>query len=498
MRITVATQPARIADSDSLVLIHGDMVPHLGALSPVCREEFRRFRHDVEEGGVKSPRTLVLRDGKSRLCLCMTSTTFHSRFPEVERLKIAAAEASRIARNGGSAGKIHFCLPAGRRSAGAAAAIAEGLVLGSYHFTRFRPQADRGLGSSPSAARLVTQPSDRTAVGKAVKRAVAVAESVNAARELANAPGRRLVPADLARHARRVARAAGLQCQALDEKALAREGYNGLLTVGAGSDYPPRMVILRHRPARASQSSHLCFLGKGITFDTGGICLKPAEKMWEMKADMAGAAAVLHAMEAIARLALPIRVTAVLVAAENTPGPRATLPGEVFTARSGKTVHVINTDAEGRLILTDALHRAGEEKATAVVDVATLTGAIVRAIGPSLTGLMSNDPSLAQRLKEAGAASGEDFCELPLYEEYRDLLKSDVADISNTSSSKNGGAITAALFLSEFVPVDTVWAHLDIAGAAFRDEKWKYFEPGATGAMVRTLVRLAESFAGKP
>jgi leucyl aminopeptidase len=280
-----------------------------------------------------------------------------------------------------------------------------------------------------------------------------------------------------------------LRCSVLDERALRARGYNGLLTVGRASPTPPRLIVLRYQP-RAASAAHLALCGKGVTFDTGGICLKAARDMWEMKGDMTGAAAVLATMNAVGQLRPPLRVTGIIAAAHNAIGPNATLPGDIFVARNGKTVAVENTDAEGRLILTDALHRAGEEKATHVIDIATLTGACQHALGHALSGLFTEDNDLRDRILCAGERVGEGYWPLPLLDEYRDLIKSPVADVNNVSSSPNGGAITAALFLREFVPPGVRWAHLDIAGSAIADKEWRYIKPGATGTTVRTLVHL--------
>jgi len=303
-----------------------------------------------------------------------------------------------------------------------------------------------------------------------------------------------MVPEDFARYARKVARGSKLVCEVLDEKQLKKAGYAGLLHVGRGSAHAPRMVILRHFPAKAPKGKRLCLIGKGITFDTGGLNIKTGAGfgMWTMKSDMGGAGAVLHAMESIACRQVPLEVVAIMGLAENVVDAHSVLPGDIFKARNGKTVQIENTDAEGRLTLTDALYRAGEEKATHIVDIATLTGACVRALGTSLSGLFCNNQDLAQKLMDAGSASGEELWQLPMVEEYREMLKAPAADLNNIGSSPNGGAITAALFLSEFVPEGAAWAHIDVAGPSFNEKKWRYLEPGASGVMVRTLVRLAE------
>jgi leucyl aminopeptidase len=264
--------------------------------------------------------------------------------------------------------------------------------------------------------------------------------------------------------------------------------------VGQGSAHPPRMVILRHVPATSSAAT-LVLVGKGVTFDSGGISLKPGDKMWEMKGDMAGAAAVLMTMRALGRLKPDLRVVGILCCAENMPDANAQRPGDIFTAKNGKSVMVDNTDAEGRLILIDGLARAGEEGATHIVDVATLTGAVVRALGPSVAGVLGNDSDLIARVLRSGRNSGEAFWELPLVEEYREALKTPFADVNNIAAGGLAGAITGGLFLREFVPEKAAWAHLDVAGPIFRDKEWKYYEAGAIGFGVKTLIDLATRFA---
>jgi leucyl aminopeptidase len=235
-------------------------------------------------------------------------------------------------------------------------------------------------------------------------------------------------------------------------------------------------------------------VGKGITFDSGGISLKPGDKMWEMKGDMAGAAAVLYAMRALGKIRPDVKVVGILCCAENMPDATAQRPGDIFVAKNGKSVMVDNTDAEGRLVLTDGLARAGEEGATHIVDIATLTGAVVRALGPSVAGVMGTDASLVKRVIRSGENHGEAFWELPLVEEYKDSLKTPYADLNNIAAGGLAGAITAGLFLREFVPSGAAWAHLDIAGPMFKEKEWKYYDAGAIGFGVKTLVDLCERF----
>src|SRR5262249_15637029 len=258
-----------------------------------------------------------------------------------------------------------------------------------------------------------------------------------------------------------------------------------------GSSHPPRLIRLAYRPKKAK--GHLAFVGKGITFDTGGISIKPADKMYEMKGDMSGGAAVLFAMKAMRKLKADVDVTGIVLTAEHFPDATAQRPGDIFYAKNGKSIMVDNTDAEGRLILTDGLHLAGEEGATHILDIATLTGACVRALGLSIAGIMGNDRKLIQAVIQSGENQGEAFWELPLPEEYKELLKTPYADINNIGGPV-AGALTAGLFLQEFVPSGAAWAHLDIAGPFIREKDWKYYEAGATAFGLKTLVDLAERF----
>jgi leucyl aminopeptidase len=320
-----------------------------------------------------------------------------------------------------------------------------------------------------------------------------VSENVNRCRDLINEPGEVVTPEALAERASEIAKEGELEIELLDPTGLKARGYNGLLHVGQGSAHPPRMVILRHVPPKPSRET-LALVGKGITFDSGGISLKPGDRMWEMKGDMAGAAAVLLSMRALGRLRPGLKVVGILCCAENLPDANAQRPGDIFTAKNGKSIMVDNTDAEGRLVLTDGLSRAGEEGATHVVDVATLTGAVVRALGPSVAGILGTDAELVRRVIRSGENHGESFWELPLVDEYRESLKTPIADLNNIASGGLAGAITAGLFLKEFVPEKAAWAHLDIAGPMFRDREWKYYEAGAVGFGVKTLVDLCERF----
>jgi leucyl aminopeptidase len=367
----------------------------------------------------------------------------------------------------------------------------EGAVVGAYTFDKYKQEKDDFLASKATLT-ILAHPDHRADAEARKARYAWVSENVNRARDLINEPGSVVTPAVLAERAAEIAKEVDLEVETLDPKGLEARGYQGLLRVGAGSMHPPRMVILRHSPRMPSKET-LCLVGKGITFDSGGISLKPGDRMWEMKGDMAGAAAVLLTMRALGKLRPELKVVGILCCAENFPDANATRPGDIFTAKNGKSIMVDNTDAEGRLVLTDGFARAGEEGATHMVDVATLTGAVVRALGPSVAGAMG-DHDLIRRISRSGENHGEAFWELPLVEEYKESLKTPYADINNIAAGGLAGAITAGLFLREFVPAGVTWAHLDIAGPMFRDKDWKYYEAGAIGFGVKTLVDLSERF----
>lgn len=407
----------------------------------------------------------------------------------------------------------------------AAALAAEGIALRDYRFEKYKSQGASNVKGGKKKEPTVTLVVSGEALDEArlaVERALRRVEATNRARDLINEPGSVVTPQALEDAARKVAKERGLRIEVLDAKRLEKDGYQGLLTVGRAGAVPPRMIVLSYdpsapapakgagkgakgkgkkaagaKPAKAAAQGdgvHLGLLGKGITFDSGGISIKPSAKMWEMKGDMSGAAAVLSAIDAIASEGLPIRVTAIIVTAQNYVDKNSTMPGDVFQAKNGKFVHVDNTDAEGRLILTDGLWRMGEEGVTHLVDVATLTGACVRALGTSVSGVLGND-EFADEVAAVAATQGEPCWRLPIVEEYMEWLKTDVADINNIAPNGLAGASTAALFLREFLPAGVHWAHLDIAGTFIAEGNWKYYRPGATGIMVRSLTALAEKMA---
>jgi len=371
----------------------------------------------------------------------------------------------------------------------AAQAAVEGV-----HFAMWRPEAHR---SRPEERRLpkldVVSLVVEGDVRAAIRRGEAVGEAVNVARRLANEPANLMTPTALAGEARRLAKAAGVQCEVLDRKRCEALGMRSFLSVAQGSHQPPQLIVLRYR-GRGGQGYDLGFVGKGITFDSGGISIKPAEGMHHMKADMTGAATVIAAMAALGALGLKVDVIGVAPCTENLPGGAATKPGDVFTSMSGKTIEVINTDAEGRLVLIDGLTYAQREGARRVVDIATLTGAIQVALGNHFTGLFGKPAEFVEEVRRVGAEAGDRLWPMPLTDEYRDEIESDIADIVN-SAGREGGAIKAAAFLDAVVERGTQWAHLDIASTYWSDKDRPQAPKGPQGPAVRTLIALAQRFA---
>lgn len=378
-------------------------------------------------------------------------------------------------------------------------AIAEGALLGAYAFDAYKENGSAKGKNSKDAkgplaeiALLGGKPRDK-AYKAAVERATALSEELNRARDLVNTPPNDLNPEAFAAVATAAAKEHGIKIQVLDEKALTKGGFGGILGVGVGSDAPPRLVKLSYTSSKAKK--HLAFVGKGITYDSGGISLKPAGHNETMKCDMAGAAAVFATVVTAARLGLEVNVTGWLALAENMPSGSATRPGDVLRMYSGKTVEVLNTDAEGRLVLADALAKASEDKPDAIVDVATLTGAMMVALGSRTFGIMANDDAFRAAIHDASEEAGEPSWPMPLPDHLRKGMDSPTADIANMGE-RMGGGLVAGLFLQEFIGEGITWAHLDIAGPAFNEGgPFGYTPKGGTGTAVRTLVRLAERTA---
>lgn len=370
-----------------------------------------------------------------------------------------------------------------------AIAVVEGIALALYEFRKYRskPGDDNG---APETTRLVVESEKHLASAtEGAHRASIYCRATALTRDLVNEPPSLCTPRHLASVAQSLSKRS-ITVKVYDEKWIRRMNMGGLLGVSLGSEEPPRFVHLSYRTTEAKKT--VALVGKGITFDSGGLCIKTAEGMLHMKNDMAGAAAVIGVMSALGELKPKVNVHGIFGATENMPGGGAYKMRDVLRARNGKTMEIVNTDAEGRVILSDALSYASELKPDELIDLATLTGACVVALGPEITGLFSPDPDLASRIQAAARAAGEKVWPMPVEEDYREMIKSDVADMKN-SGGRNAGAITAALFLKEFVGEGIPWAHLDIAGPALTETNQPYRPAGGTGVMVRTLLRYLEA-----
>ena len=374
----------------------------------------------------------------------------------------------------------------------AAQAVTEGAILGLYAFRKYITKKNDDFGEIQQL--LITgNKKAKPTIEKAIDKGRILAEAATLARDMVNEPANYMTPNKMADSASKLAKKYGLDITVFGREKMTKMGMGALLSVAQGSHQPPRLIVLHYR-GKKTRKIDLALVGKGITFDSGGISIKPSEGMVEMKGDMAGGASVMAALAAIAQLKPKLNVTAIVPATENLPGGSALKPGDIVTAMSGKTIEVLNTDAEGRLILSDALGYANKLGARQIVDVATLTGACVVALGKICTGAFSNNQELADKAIAASKEAGELTWQMPLCAEYREYLKSDVADIKNIGN-RYAGAITGAKFLDEFVG-DTPWVHLDIAGTSDTDKDKGHLVKGATGVPVLTLVNLALSLAG--
>jgi leucyl aminopeptidase len=416
---------------------------------------------------------------------------------DAEALRSAAGSAVGQAASR-KAARVAFAVPSLRklRPAAALQALAEGAVLAGYRFDTYL-RDDKDPPGRVSAFTLCLERGGQLAAARAAVRTGAIlAESQNLARQLSNEPANALPPAALARAAQRVAKEAGLRIRVLEVPELKRRKMGGILAVGSGSANPPRLIVLEHgraagKPRRGGRQETFCLVGKGITFDSGGISIKPSAGMEEMKHDMSGAAAVVGALRACALLRVPHHVVGVIAAAENMPSGTAYRPGDIVTTMSGKTVEVLNTDAEGRVVLADALHYARTQfQPKSMIDLATLTGACVVALGKWASGLFGNDEKLIERVRRAGETTGERVWPLPLWDAHKKHVRSKIATVKNTGG-RDAGSSTAAAFLAAFVG-DTPWVHLDIAGTAWATQPGPYQSIGATGVGVRLLLDLLQ------
>jgi leucyl aminopeptidase len=376
-----------------------------------------------------------------------------------------------------------------------AAAMVTGCLLGNYSFDKYKTAANESLPPVNSMTLLIPSRKARAAAERAISDSLVICEAVALARDLVSEPCNVATPTFIAAKAVQTAKDAGFTCQVLEKAEIEQLGMGGLLAVASGSGQPPKCLVLEYTPLGKSVRP-VALIGKGVTFDSGGISLKPREGMERMKEDMAGAAAVIGTFAAVARLGLSVNLVGITPLTENLPDGRAYKPGDMITTMAGKTVEIVNTDAEGRMILCDALHYALRFKPQVMIDLATLTGACIVALGTAASGLFGNNERLKKALLRAGETTGEKVWEMPLWDEYGELMKSDLADLKNAGGSE-AGSISAAWFLKQFV-ANTSWAHLDIAGTSWEEKGHHYLPKGGTGVGVRLLVELLrEEYAGK-
>jgi leucyl aminopeptidase len=372
-----------------------------------------------------------------------------------------------------------------------AEAIVEGVILGLYRFLPFKTLDREAEGEVTGFTILEQDDGAYKTIRNAVKMAEIIATATTFARDMVSTPSNEMTPSDLANEARESAKGKNIRCTVLDAAQMKEMGMNALLGVSRGSDEPPQLITLEYKGGKKS-SPVVALVGKGITFDSGGISIKPSEKMDEMKTDMAGGAAVIAAVRAAAELGLPVNLVGIVPAMENLPGGKAYKPGDILKTLSGQTIEVMTTDAEGRLILADALTYAGRFKPAVIIDLATLTGACVVALGDHVIGMMGTDEELKGEIRKAADLTGEKVWELPLWEEYHEQIKGDAADYKN-SGGRAGGAITAAALLSKFTG-GYPWVHLDIAGPAWLTKDKPYIPKGASGVGVRLLVQFLRNW----
>ena len=373
----------------------------------------------------------------------------------------------------------------------AAACAAQGVITSHFELDKYKTseKKDKKLDNFV----LYVEGGDAKSLKNALQRGEIVGDSMNFARDLANEPPNILHPTEMAKRAEKMAKETGLKCEILDEKQMAKLGMGSLLSVSIGSEQPAKLIVLRYEPKKSTgkKGELLAIVGKGVTFDTGGISIKPSEGMDAMKYDMSGGATVIGTMRAIALLKPSVPVLGIVAAVENMPDGKATRPSDVVTASNGKTIEILNTDAEGRLILADAVAYAEKEGATTIVDMATLTGAVIIALGDLNTAVLGNDQDLINNIIECGKEVGEDFWQLPVSAAYSKNIKSDIADIKNIGAGRKAGTIAGAVFIQEFVD-KAKWAHLDIAGTAWADDHKPHQSKGPTGVCIRTLLRMVE------
>jgi len=499
--VTLSAEPAASITADALVVgvARGPKGPVLVAgsdTSTQTRRALSRLAASLSAvgatGAADEVRVLPAPPGIAAATLVTTGLGERRTRYEHEALRRAAGAAARTL-----AGRSRVVLALPAATPAEVDAVTTGALLGGYTFHRFRQASAEQAKPGPKAFVVATAHGGERPVRSALTHAQTVSAAVALTRDLVNTPPSHLPPKQFADTAADAARRVGLDVTVLDEKALRRGGYGGIVGVGQGSANPPRLVRLAYRHPKATR--HLALVGKGITFDSGGISIKPAAGMEAMKSDMGGAAAVIAALVAVGRLKPVVNVTGWAPMAENMPSGSAQRPSDVLTIFGGRTVEVLNTDAEGRLILADALAAAGAEQPDLIVDVATLTGAQLIALGARTSAIMSNDDDVRARIHALATRVGEAMWPMPLPDELRKGLDSQTADIANIDNARQAGMLSAGVFLKEFVQPGQRWAHLDIAGPAYNQgQPYGYTPSGGTGIAVRTLVALAEALAEGP
>src|SRR5216684_6033312 len=425
--------------------------------------------------GLKAKRLLLIGGGKAK------------KFSTSDLRKLAGAAVRALKPR--TLRSLAFVLPDGIPAEEAVQAVVEGAMVGNFDPDTYK--SDRKDQNVESITVVAT--GDQTKLQRALDEALILAESQNLTRELVNEPSNRMTPTILANRAQQMSKETGLKCEVYGADKIKELKMGAFWGVAQGSDEPPALIVMRYEPAGAPEKPVLGLVGKGVTFDTGGISIKPADGMEKMKYDMAGGATMIGAMRAIALLKPKVKVTAIICATENMPSGKAQKPGDVQIAMSGKSIEIINTDAEGRLVLADGLYYARQLGCTHLVDAATLTGAVVVALGYSNAGVFANDEDMYNRFHAANAKAGEKMWRLPLDDEYKEQIRSNIADIVN-SGGRWGGAITAAMFLKEFAE-DTPWIHLDIAGTAWMEEQKPWIAKGPSGIALRSLVQFVKDFS---
>ena len=492
MRVTVQVGKAETATTEVLVLTHCDGeglgTQDAALLDRALGGSLRKLLQAKEFEGKANEVLLYHTQGSvpaKRLVLVGLGKKNDVTLETIRQAMGTAAKRARQAKAGSLTVVFPTVTPAGMSSVEVAQAMVEGAILGSYQFTVYRTAAAEHAVEGIKI--LIPQKGQLKQVSEGVRRGIATAEATVFVRDLCNHPSNVLTPTRVAEEAKAIAKAERISIKILEQKEMERLGMGALLGVARGSQEPPKFIILEYNGAKKKDERPVVLVGKTITFDTGGISLKTAENMERMKADMTGGAEVLASIRAASRLKLPLRLISILPVAENMPGGRAMKPGDVVTTLSGKTVEVQNTDAEGRLILADGLAYAMRYKPAALIDIATLTGACVVALGQFAIGMFGTDQALKEQVRKSGQKAGERVWEMPLWEEYFEQLKSDVADMRNIGG-RGGGMITAALFLSKFVG-DCPWVHLDIASTDWSERERAYVPKGPTAIGTRLLLQ---------